>query len=97
MNQKAIQRMKTLRNIGPVCATQMVKASIDTPEKLKKYGTKEAFLRLWESSPQVHCLNACYLYAIEGAIRDCDWREIPTSKKEEFKRFTKALRDSLGK
>ena len=36
--------------------------------------------------------NACYLYALWGAIHDCDWRLVPDDKKEEFKKLTASLR-----
>ena len=40
------------------------------------------------------CCNALYLYAIYGAIRNVDWKEIPIKKKKEFKKFAAELRKS---
>jgi DNA transformation protein len=87
------QLAKALRNIGPVVSRQMVEAGIDTPEKLRTLGAKEAFLRIYKTCG-LGCGNfhAAYLYALEGAIHDCDWRLIPDSKKEEFKAFTEKMR-----
>lgn len=96
MTPKELQ--KSLKNIGPVCSKQLVKAGIDTPEKLAKIGAKKAFLKLFAAGGfDMHCFNASYLYALEGAILDCDWRMIPEEKKKEFKAFTQDLRNDLLK
>ncbi len=77
------QLAKQLRNIGPTVAAKLIMAGIDTPEKLKKYGAKEAFLRIHRSGGFCGKFHAAYLYALEGAITDCDWRKIPEKKKRE--------------
>ena len=35
--------------------------------------------------------NAAYLYALEGAIRDCDWLDIPKKVKQEYKQYAQTL------
>lgn len=95
MNEEALKQMQKLRNIGPACAEQLVGAGIDTPEKLKKLGAKEAFLQIFTKYAYKNCVNACYLYALHGAIEGLDWREISEEKKIEFKAFTKDVRESL--
>jgi hypothetical protein len=35
--------------------------------------------------------NAAYLYALEGAIRDCDWLEIPEEVKAKYKQYAREL------
>ncbi len=35
--------------------------------------------------------NAAYLYALEGAIRDCDWLDIPDTIKQEYKEYAQNL------
>ena len=89
--------MQSLRNIGPACAEQLVMVGIDTPEKLERLGAKEAFLQIFSKYAYTNCVNACYLYALYGAIHNLDWREIPAHKKDEFKQFTKDIRESFGK
>ena len=86
--------MQKLRNIGPKCAAHLVKAGVDTPQKLKKIGAKKAFLQICGQS-YLNCFNAAYLYALQGAIDDVDWREIPRSQKNDFKLFTAELRSSF--
>lgn len=84
---------KSLRNIGPVTAKQLVNAGIDTPQKLKKLGAEKAFMRILQSGGFCGTFHAAYLYALWGAIHDCDWRFIPEKKKQEFKDFTEELRN----
>ncbi len=88
-----LQLAKSLRNIGPVVAQKLIIAGVDTPEKLKKYGAKEAYLRILRSGGFCGKFHAAYLYALEGAIIDCDWRRLPKSKQAEFKKFTEEIRE----
>ena len=91
MNPEELQ--EALRNIGPVCARQLVEIGIDTPEKLKKLGAVKTYEKLLTSGVQCGCINAAYLYALEGAINNCDWRDLPEKRKEEFKTYTANLRE----
>lgn len=94
MNKKTkhILELK-LKNIGPEMAKKLDKAGITTPEKLKKIGAKKAFIKIYESGGFCGKYNAAYLYALEGAIRGCDWRSIPKKSKIEFKQYAKKLRE----
>lgn len=96
MNKHDLQRMKTLRNIGPACAEQLVTVGITTPEKLRALGAEDAFLKNIRKYTNMNCVNANYLYALYGAIHDLDWRDIPRNKKEEFKQFTKSVRENFN-
>tara|TARA_Y100001934_G_scaffold241360_1_gene296342 strand:+ start:148 stop:435 length:288 start_codon:yes stop_codon:yes gene_type:complete len=88
-HQELIQE---LRNIGPAVATKLVNAGIDTPSKLRKIGAKEAFLRILRSGGFCGKLHVAYLYALEGAILDCPWQDIPEEKKIEYKRLMQQLK-----
>jgi DNA transformation protein and related proteins len=88
----AEQLAKELRNIGPIVAEKLLNAGIDTPGKLRKMGAKKAYLRILETGGFCGTFHAAYLYALEGAILDCDWRAIPEKTKKEFKAFTEELR-----
>ena len=95
MEEKSlVEVMAQLKNIGPKSAEDLVRAGIDSPEKLREIGAKEAFLRLCLSTKKF-CFNACYLYALEGAIQNCDWRDISETKKRKFREFTAQLRKDL--
>jgi DNA transformation protein len=82
---------KQLRNVGPKLAEKLVAAGIDSPEKLRKIGAKKAFGKMYSSGDKYGDFNAAYLYALEGAIRDCDWLKIPKKVKLEYKEYTQLL------
>lgn len=88
--EQALQ--KELMNIGPVMAKKLINIGIDSPAKLKKLGAKKTFLKLYEKGQFCSKYHAAYLYALEGAIRNCDWRDIPKSVKKEYKQYTADLR-----
>ena len=86
--------VKQLRNVGPALAAKLVEAGIDSPEKLRRMGAKEAFKKMYPGGDSYGDFNAAYLYALEGAIRDCDWLDIPESIKEEYKEYAQELQAS---
>ncbi len=82
---------KQLRNVGPKLAEKLVAARIDTPEKLRRLGAKKAFEKMYATGDSYGDFNAAYLYALEGAIRDCDWLDIPEKIKQDYKEYAQAL------
>lgn len=86
-----------LKNVGPKLAEKLVEAGIDTPEKLKQLGAKKAFQLMYAKGDSYGDYNAAYLYALEGAVRDCDWLEIPHGLKEEYKAYARNLQLNKGK
>lgn len=91
MNKIVRDLVKQLRNVGPKLAAKLVEARIDSPEKLRKLGAKKAFEKMYASGDSYGDFNAAYLYALEGAIRDRDWLEIPYEIKQEYKEYAKRL------
>ena len=89
---------KQLRNVGPKLASKMIAAGIDSPEKLRQLGAKKAFEIMYRSGDAYGDFNAAYLYALEGAILDCDWLDISEETKNEYKRYAQKLQSKkLGK
>jgi TfoX C-terminal domain len=82
---------KQLRNIGPKLAAKLVDAGIDSPAKLRRIGAKKTFAKLYADGDFYGDFNAAYLYALEGAIRDCDWLDIPEKIKQEYKQYAQNL------
>ncbi len=82
---------KQLRNVGPKLAAKLIEAGIDSPEKLRQTGAKKAFEKMYPAGDAYGDFNAAYLFALEGAIRDCDWLEIPETIKQEYKKFAQNL------
>lgn len=90
--EKIVRKLvKQLRNVGPKLAEKLVEARIDRPEKLRQLGAKQAFEKMYASGDSYGDFNAAYLYALEGAIRDCDWRDIPNDIKQEYREYAQRL------
>ena len=82
---------KQLRNVGPKLAAKLIEARIDSPEKLRALGAKKAFEKMYAAGDSYGDYNAAYLYALEGAIRDCDWLDIPDTIKQAYKDYAQHL------
>ena len=92
MNNPKIKILsKQLRNVGPKLAEKLISAGIDSPKKLKEMGAKAAFNKMYKNGDKYGDYNAAYLYALEGAIQDCDWLEISEELKVEYKEYAKSL------
>jgi DNA transformation protein len=92
---KAVKNLaKQLRNIGPKLAEKLIEARIDSPEKLRRLGAKKAFEKMYAAGDSYGDFNAAYLYALEGAIRNCDWLEIPEEIKAEYKAYAQSLQSN---
>jgi DNA transformation protein len=70
-----------LRNIGPKSAAWLRQVGLRTREDLAAVGTVEAFMRVKRAGFKP-TLNL--LYAIEGALQDCHWQEIPDTRRSEL-------------
>ena len=81
--------LTSLQNIGKELARKLKLAEITTAEELKKVGSKEAFLKLKLRDPQV-CL--VHLYALEGAVSDREYNQLPENVKQDLKAFSDSLK-----
>lgn len=70
-----------LRNIGPKSAAWLRQVGLRTREDLAAAGTVEAFMRVKRAGFRPG-LNL--LYAIEGALADCHWQEVPQDRRTEL-------------
>ncbi len=73
-----------LPNIGPELERQLMAVGIDTPDELKRVGSREAWLRILERDPSA-CLMR--LSALEGAIQGIRWHHLDSATKESLKAF----------
>lgn len=76
-------------NIGKVTAGQLVEAGVDTPDKLRYMGAKEAFLRIRAQSDPTACVRV--LYGLEGAVRGVKDTELPEAVKKDLLAYFKSL------
>ena len=70
-----------LRNIGPKGAAWLRQVGLRTHEDLKETGAVEAFMRVKRAGfkPSLNLL-----YALEGALLDCHWQEVPEQRRTEL-------------
>jgi hypothetical protein len=70
-----------LRNIGPKSAAWLRQVGLRTHEDIAAVGTVEAFMRVKRAGfkPSLNLL-----YALEGALLDCHWQEVPEARRGEL-------------
>ncbi len=73
-------RIQDMRNLGPKMALWLAAVDIHTAEDLRTLGSVGAYRRLKFRFGKEITLNA--LYAMEAALRDCDWRALSPETKQ---------------
>lgn len=70
-----------LRNVGPKSMAWLRQTGVRSLEDLKSAGALPAFVRIKRAGfkPSLNLL-----YALEGAILDCHWQEIPAARRSEL-------------
>ncbi len=64
-----------LRNLGPASARMLAEVGVHDEEALAELGAAEVYRRLRAAG--VPGVTRTMLWALEGALRDVDWRELP--------------------
>ena len=77
------KQIKDMRNLGPAMQRMLAEIDISTAADLEIVGAVEAYLRLKFVFDRRISLNA--LYAMEAALRDCDWRALDKTVKQRLK------------
>ena len=91
-DQRTIRQM---RNLGPACEAHLNAAGIFAAADLERLGVEETYERMVAAQVKTGkrvVIHPAYLYAFYGALEDCDWRDVPASKKSEFKAICDRLR-----
>jgi hypothetical protein len=70
-----------LRNIGPKSAAWLRQVGLRSREDLEAVGAVEAFMRVRRAGfkPSLNLL-----YALEGALLDCHWQQVPDERRSEL-------------
>jgi hypothetical protein len=70
-----------LRNIGPKSAAWLRQVGLRTEDELRAIGALEAFMRVKRAGfkPSLNLL-----YALEGALLDCHWQDVPSERRSEL-------------
>ncbi|MER9329638.1 TfoX/Sxy family DNA transformation protein [Mesorhizobium sp. M0488] len=77
-------RIQDMRNLGPAMARMLAEIDVLYEGHLRNLGAVEAYYRLKFRFGQHITINA--LYAMEAAIRGCDWRALDRETKEHLRR-----------
>lgn len=80
---KIAKNISHMRNLGPATERMLHDVGVKSADDLRAIGAVGAFLRLQFAQSSVS-LNA--LYAMEAALLDIDWRELPKARKSALKR-----------
>ncbi len=78
--------LSTVKNIGAVTAGRLNQVGLRTLEQLEALGPVEAYRRVKAKFPRETTL-VC-LYALQGAIWDVHWKDLPPEIKAELKAQT---------
>jgi DNA transformation protein len=65
---------------------------IITAEELKAVGSEEAYVRLKLRYPETKSMCLVHLYAIEGAVSDTEYNQLPDDVKRHLKDFSDNLK-----
>jgi len=84
-----MSELTSLRNIGRALERKLKSVDINTAEALKEAGSREAFTRL---KLQMHKVCLVHLYALEGAVIDREFNELPEETKQSLKEFSDGLK-----
>ena len=70
-----------LRNIGPKSAAWLRQVGLRSREDLEAVGAVDAYMRVKRAGfkPSLNLL-----YALEGALLDCHWQEVPDARRAEL-------------
>lgn len=83
--------LTSMVNIGGEMARKLRAVGIGSAEELMETGAKGAFFRLKTLYPQV-CL--VHLYALEGAVQNVEFNNLPQAQKRDLKAFSDCLRSA---
>ena len=84
-----MNQLISMRNIGKELEKKLKFAGITTADELKQIGSCEAFLRIKPHYPNV-CL--VHLMALEGAVSDMEYNQLPDNVQENLKKFSDSLK-----
>ena len=91
--ETSLRQLAALKNLGEKTALWLLDAGVKTKSELAKLGAIEVCRRMLQAG---HPVSVVAAYAIEGALTDTHWNEIPASKKLELQRLFAIMKRVLG-
>lgn len=72
------------KNIGKTIAKKLNEIGIFTLADLAETTPKIAYQKICENHPNTTIPKCYYLYSLQGALLDVDWRELPENIKSKL-------------
>ncbi|MEO1010530.1 MAG: TfoX/Sxy family DNA transformation protein [Bacteroidota bacterium] len=72
------------RNIGKTIAKRLGEIGVYTLADLAEMTPKTAYRKICERYPDKTIPKCYYLYSLQGALLDLDWRELPDDVKSDL-------------
>ncbi len=85
-----------MRNISPTSSRELSEIRIENRDQLRALGIEETTRRLLFRFGSEKKISLNYLYALEGAIHDRDWRDIMPARKQELRSLLERVRRELS-
>jgi len=79
--------LRNLKNIGKTLAARLDEIGVHTPQELNRLGAPEAHRRIQKNHADQKLPVCYYLYSLEGAIQEKDWREFTEAEKAAMRSF----------
>ncbi|MDA1075905.1 MAG: TfoX/Sxy family DNA transformation protein [Proteobacteria bacterium] len=84
-----MSRLKDLKNIGPTLANRLEEIGVLSRSDLQAMGAARAYRRIQARYPDAHLPLCYYLYSLEGALHDKDWRSFTAKQKLDMQKKIK--------
>ncbi|MTI10856.1 TfoX/Sxy family protein [Curvivirga aplysinae] len=86
-----MRNVEELKNIGSKTGRFLREVNIYTENDLRDFGVEEAFHRVFFRFQDELKFSSVFLYALEGALMDIHWNDIPQKRKNELKVIFKKI------
>ncbi len=80
--KSSVKTIRDLRNLGPASEKILTQIGIDSVDSLIALGAVKAYFQVIQNRPANANLNL--LYALEGALTDCDWKQVAKYQKSRL-------------
>ncbi len=77
-------KLEDLRNIGSTLAKRLEEIGVFDEADLKAMGSATAYRRIQTQYPDANLPLCYYLYSLEGALQNKDWRSFTAQQKADM-------------
>lgn len=85
-HKTAVSDLKGAKNIGPTIEKRLNKIGVYTLADLKKMTPVQAYQKIRDQNPEQTIPVCYYLYSLQGALMNMDWRELPPDLKTRLRK-----------